>query len=90
MQITEALRLQLDVQMRLHEQLAKNLQLRIEAQSRKLQQMFEEQVRTTKTPAELENLGDLFPGSPAESLEVAQLLCTPDGPHITDFPLQKC
>ncbi|URE14130.1 G-type lectin S-receptor-like serine threonine-protein kinase [Musa troglodytarum] len=92
MQITEALRLQLDVQMRLHEQLEiqKNLQLRIEAQSRKLQQMFEEQVRTTKGPAELENLGDLFSWSPAESLEDAQLLCASDGRQSTDFPLQKC
>ncbi|CAL9195116.1 unnamed protein product [Musa hybrid cultivar] len=92
MQISEALRLQLDVQMRLHEQLEiqKNLQLRIEAQSRKLQQMFEEQVRTTKGPAELENLGDLFSGSPAASLEDAQLWCAPDGPQSTDFPLQKC
>ncbi|URE14129.1 G-type lectin S-receptor-like serine threonine-protein kinase [Musa troglodytarum] len=91
MQITEALRLQLDVQMRLHEQLEiqKNLQLRIEAQSRKLQQMFEEQVRTTKGPAELENLGDLFSWSPAESLEDAQLLCASDGRQSTDFPLQK-
>lgn len=72
------------------DQIQKNLQLRIEAQSRKLQQMFEEQVRTTKGAAELENLGDLFSGTPAASLEDAQLWCAPDGPHSTDFPLQKC
>ncbi|RLM73508.1 uncharacterized protein C2845_PM15G24540 [Panicum miliaceum] len=51
MQITEALCVQLDVQRRLHEQLEiqRNLQLRIEAQGKKLQKMFEEQLKASRT-----------------------------------------
>ncbi|KAL6651855.1 hypothetical protein ACP70R_010780 [Stipagrostis hirtigluma subsp. patula] len=54
MQITEALRVQLDVQRRLHEQLEiqRNLQLRIEAQGKKLQRMFEEQLKASRTVME--------------------------------------
>ncbi|XP_039819920.1 protein PHOSPHATE STARVATION RESPONSE 1-like isoform X2 [Panicum virgatum] len=54
MQITEALRVQLDVQRRLHEQLEiqRNLQLRIEAQGKKLQKMFEEQLKASRTVRE--------------------------------------
>ncbi|XP_062227037.1 myb family transcription factor RLI1-like isoform X2 [Phragmites australis] len=54
MQITEALRVQLDVQRRLHEQLEiqRNLQLRIEAQGKKLQKMFEEQLEASRTVME--------------------------------------
>lgn len=54
MQITEALRVQLDVQRRLHEQLEiqRNLQLRIEAQGKKLQEMFEEQLKASRTVME--------------------------------------
>uniref|UniRef100_A0A7N0TP79 HTH myb-type domain-containing protein n=1 Tax=Kalanchoe fedtschenkoi TaxID=63787 RepID=A0A7N0TP79_KALFE len=46
--ITEALRLQMEVQKRLHEQLEvqRNLQLRIEEQGRYLQQMFEQQCKS--------------------------------------------
>lgn len=48
MQITEALRIQLEVQKHLHEQLEvqRKLQMRIEEQGRKLQKMFEEQLKT--------------------------------------------
>lgn len=47
-QITEALRLQMEMQKRLHEQLEsqRNLQLRMEEQGKHLQKMFEEQQRT--------------------------------------------
>ncbi|XP_073001611.1 protein PHOSPHATE STARVATION RESPONSE 2-like [Typha latifolia] len=55
--LTEALRLQMEVQKRLHEQLEiqRNLQLRIEEQGRYLQMMFEKQCKTgvdlLQTPA---------------------------------------
>ncbi|WOL19231.1 protein PHOSPHATE STARVATION RESPONSE 2-like [Canna indica] len=77
-QITEALRLQLDVQMRLHEQLEiqKSLQLRIEAQSKRLQQMFEEQAKPNKSPVDAENLNILFSNNSV--IEDAQLLCLQD------------
>ncbi|KAJ8512725.1 hypothetical protein OPV22_003159 [Ensete ventricosum] len=76
-QLTEALRLQLDVQMRLHDQLEiqNNLQLRIEAQSRKLQQMLEEQAKSNKSHMQPENMDVSFAGDcPAESFDDAQLL----------------
>nr|CAD1836126.1 unnamed protein product [Ananas comosus var. bracteatus] len=46
--LTEALRLQMEVQKRLHEQLEiqRNLQLRIEEQGRRLQMMFEKQYKS--------------------------------------------
>ncbi|KAJ0965048.1 hypothetical protein J5N97_026186 [Dioscorea zingiberensis] len=62
MEITEALRLQLDVQRSLHEQLEiqRNLQMRIEAQGKKLQQMFEQQLKTNINIIEPQNLISCF------------------------------
>ncbi|XP_043690592.1 myb family transcription factor PHL5-like [Telopea speciosissima] len=63
MQITEALRQQLDVQRHLHEQLEiqRNLQVRIEEQGRQLKMMFEEQQKTNQSLFQTENLDNLFP-----------------------------
>ncbi|URD99937.1 Myb-like DNA-binding domain [Musa troglodytarum] len=77
MQFTEALKLQLDVQIRLHQQLEiqKKLQLSIEAQSKKLQQILEEQAKSNKSHVQPENMDVSSAGdSPAESFDDAQLL----------------
>ncbi|XP_052175799.1 protein PHOSPHATE STARVATION RESPONSE 1-like isoform X2 [Diospyros lotus] len=55
MQIREALQIQLDVQRRLHEQLERNLQLRIEEQGRQLKMMFDQQQRTNRSLFEMQN-----------------------------------
>nr|XP_019703680.1 myb family transcription factor PHL5 [Elaeis guineensis]XP_019703681.1 myb family transcription factor PHL5 [Elaeis guineensis]XP_029118670.1 myb family transcription factor PHL5 [Elaeis guineensis] len=91
MQITEALQLQLDVQRCLHEQLEiqRNLQLRIEAQSRKLKQMFEQQLKANANLTESQNLEDLFPDEQPLSLDDddnVQILNVEDGSQNTNFP----
>ncbi|KAG6787492.1 hypothetical protein POTOM_009132 [Populus tomentosa] len=88
-EITEALRLQMEVQKRLHEQLEiqRNLQLRIEEQGRHLQMMFEKQCKSgidvdklKPASSALENpstlSSDAIQDSPAKNdLETAQVDC---------------
>jgi hypothetical protein len=83
-QITEALRMQMEVQKRLHEQLEvqRNLQLRIEAQGKYLQQIIEERQRLSAlsgTPVTT-NAGEAGPsalepqlGEATGQLEIKQL-----------------
>ncbi|KAG1326784.1 myb family transcription factor PHL5 [Cocos nucifera] len=90
MQITEALQLQVDVQRCLHEQLEiqRDLQLRIEAQSRKLKQMFEQQLKANANLTESQNLENLFPDEQPLSLDDddVQILNVEDGSQNTNFP----
>ncbi|PIA46063.1 hypothetical protein AQUCO_01600381v1 [Aquilegia coerulea] len=65
MQITEALKLQMEVQKRLHEQLEvqRQLQLRIEAQGNYLKKILEEQQRLSGTLAEPHGLNSPAPAN---------------------------
>ncbi|XP_047068120.1 myb family transcription factor PHL5-like [Lolium rigidum] len=69
MPITEALRVQLDVQRRLHEQLEiqRKLQVRIEEQGKRLQQMFEDQLKASRNVASCSPATDVvFPAREQE------------------------
>ncbi|KDO78615.1 hypothetical protein CISIN_1g020124mg [Citrus sinensis] len=63
MQITEALKLQMEVQKRLHEQLERQLQLRIEAQGKYLKKIIEEQQRLSGVLTEAPGSGGSAPAS---------------------------
>ncbi|XP_010257443.1 PREDICTED: protein PHOSPHATE STARVATION RESPONSE 3-like [Nelumbo nucifera] len=87
MQITEALRLQLDVQKRLHEQLEiqRNLQMRIEEQGRQLKKMFEQQQKANKNWFETQNLDIMFPDDQSNSHEDAQVSTVGEGSEDANF-----
>ncbi|XP_058073454.1 protein PHOSPHATE STARVATION RESPONSE 2-like isoform X2 [Magnolia sinica] len=75
-QITEALRMQLDVQRRLHEQLEiqRNLQMQIEEQGRQLQRMLsDQQQKTKKNLFETQNIDILFSDEQPVCLEDVQV-----------------
>ncbi|OAY43138.1 myb family transcription factor PHL5 isoform X2 [Manihot esculenta] len=89
MQITEALQLQLDVQRCLHEQLEiqKNLQLRIEEQSRQLRMMLDQQQqRTSNSLLRNQNLDNTTsPDEPELNLDDIEISITEDF-NNTQFP----
>ncbi|WOK92590.1 Myb family transcription factor PHL7-like [Canna indica] len=89
MQITEALKLQMEVQKRLQEQLEvqRQLQLRIEAQGRYLKKIIDEQQRLSGVIAELPGTGNPAPTSGEHCLDSEKT--DPSTPAPTsEFPVQ--
>ncbi|KAF8403888.1 hypothetical protein HHK36_011994 [Tetracentron sinense] len=87
-QIVEALRMQLDVQRRLHEQLEiqRDLQLQIEEQGKQLKKMFDKQQKTNNTLIETNDLDIMFPDEPSIGLENVQFCNVEEGSENTHFP----
>ncbi|KAJ1697855.1 hypothetical protein LUZ63_006367 [Rhynchospora breviuscula] len=97
LQISEALKLQMEVQKRLHEQLEvqRQLQLRIEAQGKYLKKIIEEQQRLSGTITEnpnpssdSEKPGPATPGPMSESPTTRASL--PENPGPTSDSLSSC
>lgn len=88
MQITETLQMQLEVQKRLHEQLEiqRKLQIRIEEQGRKLQKMFEEQLKANGNTLTPESSDTLVPKEYAEMIDDLQILSPEEGSKNTRSP----
>ncbi|KAL5983336.1 hypothetical protein ACLOJK_017420 [Asimina triloba] len=86
-QITEALRLQLDVQRRLHEQLEvqRKLQVQIEEQGRQLREMFDQQQKRNKNLLENQNFDFLFSDEQPVSFDDTQVSGDGDGFGCTYF-----
>ncbi|MQL75286.1 hypothetical protein Taro_007640 [Colocasia esculenta] len=87
-QITEALRIQLEVQRRLHEQLEiqRNIQKRIEEQGRQLQKMFEQQQIATKSLIENQGADVSLSDDEPVSLGDVQTCGAAEGSENTRFP----
>ncbi|GMI93249.1 hypothetical protein like AT2G01060 [Hibiscus trionum] len=89
MQITEALKLQMEVQKRLHEQLEvqRQLQLRIEAQGKYLKKIIEEQQRLSGVPAETPGSGASLTALDDNGLEYDKKTDPATPPPISESPL---
>ncbi|XP_077209995.1 myb family transcription factor RLI1-like [Tasmannia lanceolata] len=87
-QITEALRIQVDVQIRLHEQLEiqRKLQVQIEEQGKQLQKMFDQQQKAKSNLFETQNLDILFSEEQPVSLPDVQVQGAGEGFENTHFP----
>ncbi|XVE87590.1 hypothetical protein DITRI_Ditri19aG0000400 [Diplodiscus trichospermus] len=90
MQITEALKLQMEVQKRLHEQLEvqRQLQLRIEAQGKYLKKIIEEQQRLSGVLAETPGSGASVPALGDNGLEADKKTDPATPAPVSESPLQ--